>query len=114
MDAVLHPVPRVLVVFVEQELDRVGAEREMLLPAPVERSGRALCLGQPVVLGAHSRTSVALTMDAAWGPGCDLATQAGGHVTMEKAPLAFKEQNDVFGKNRQRPFYPRKYSLYNL
>lgn len=36
----------------------------------------------------------------AWGPICDLGTQTGGHVMMKKAPLAFKEHNDVFGKSR--------------
>jgi glycolate oxidase subunit GlcD len=38
--------------------------------------------------------------DEAWGPICDLSAQLGGHVLMEKAPVEFKKQNDVFGKSR--------------
>jgi FAD/FMN-containing dehydrogenase len=35
-----------------------------------------------------------------WGRLCDLANQLGGHVVMEKAPVEFKQHNDVFGKPR--------------
>jgi glycolate oxidase subunit GlcD len=38
--------------------------------------------------------------DETWGPICDLGVQLGGHIMMEKAPVAFKEHNDVFGKSR--------------
>ena len=38
--------------------------------------------------------------DETWGAICELGAQLGGHVMLEKAPLAFKEQNDVFGKSR--------------
>ena len=38
--------------------------------------------------------------DEAWGMLCDRGAQLGGHVMMEKAPIAFKEQYDVFGKSR--------------
>ena len=39
--------------------------------------------------------------DDTWGPLCDLGAQLGGHLMMDKAPIAFKEKNDVFGKRRQ-------------
>jgi glycolate oxidase subunit GlcD len=35
-----------------------------------------------------------------WGRLCDLANQLGGHVVMEKAPVEFKQHNDVFGRPR--------------
>ena len=35
-----------------------------------------------------------------WEPLCDWGAQLGGHLMMDKAPVAFKEQNDVFGKSR--------------
>ncbi len=38
--------------------------------------------------------------DEAWGQICDLGDQLGGHVMMEKAPVEFKKQNDVFGTTR--------------
>ena len=38
--------------------------------------------------------------DDSWGLLCDLGAQLGGHLMMDKAPIAFKEQNDVFGKRR--------------
>ena len=38
--------------------------------------------------------------DDRWGRLCDLGAQLGGHLMMDKAPIAFKEQNDVFGKRR--------------
>jgi glycolate oxidase subunit GlcD len=38
--------------------------------------------------------------DEAWGTICDLGTQLGGHVIMEKASVEFKEHNDVFGRSR--------------
>jgi hypothetical protein len=35
-----------------------------------------------------------------WGRLCDLANQMGGHVVMQKAPVEFKQHNDVFGRAR--------------
>jgi glycolate oxidase subunit GlcD len=38
--------------------------------------------------------------DGMWRQLCDLGNQLGGHVVMEKATVAFKEHNDVFGPDR--------------
>jgi glycolate oxidase subunit GlcD len=38
--------------------------------------------------------------DGVWDQICDLGNQLDGHVVMEKAPLEFKKQNDVFGTER--------------
>jgi FAD/FMN-containing dehydrogenase len=38
--------------------------------------------------------------DGMWGRLCDLANQLDGHVIMEKAPVEFKQHNDVFGRPR--------------
>ncbi|MGD9281586.1 MAG: FAD-linked oxidase C-terminal domain-containing protein [Desulfobacterales bacterium] len=35
-----------------------------------------------------------------WDWLCDRANQLGGHVVMEKAPIEFKQHNDVFGRSR--------------
>jgi FAD/FMN-containing dehydrogenase len=38
--------------------------------------------------------------DKMWGRLCDLGNQLAGHVVMEKAPVEFKQHNDVFGRPR--------------
>jgi FAD/FMN-containing dehydrogenase len=38
--------------------------------------------------------------DEMWGRLCDLGNQLAGHVVMEKAPVEFKQHNDVFGRPR--------------
>ena len=59
------------------------------------RSNVMVDLGCGRVLGGLEHVS-----DADWSQLCRLADRYGGHVLMEKAPVAFKQRHDIFGLKR--------------